>query len=90
MARFEWDPDKDRLNRAKHGIGFAEASAVFGGDHITIEDATTDEVREKTFGLIRGVLVLCVVHTDREGAIRIISARTATPNERRYFNAYFR
>jgi uncharacterized DUF497 family protein len=27
---FEWDPVKDSANRRKHGVGFAEASTVFG------------------------------------------------------------
>ena len=26
---FEWDPAKDRANREKHGVGFAEAQAAF-------------------------------------------------------------
>ncbi len=91
MAAFEWDPEKDRLNRAKHGIGFAEAAGVFDGDHISIEDMGVDDgVREKTFGVIRGVLVLCVVHTDRDGVTRIISARKATASERRFYDAHIR
>ena len=28
--RFEWDPEKDRRNLAKHGIGFDEALLVWG------------------------------------------------------------
>jgi len=27
---FEWDPHKDSANLEKHGIGFSEATAVFG------------------------------------------------------------
>ena len=27
--RFEWDPDKARQNRSKHGISFEEAVTVF-------------------------------------------------------------
>jgi uncharacterized DUF497 family protein len=91
MAQFEWDPEKNRQNLAKHGISFEEAASVFDGDHLSIEDeGPYDEVREKTYGLIRGVLILCVVHTDRDDVIRIISARRATKSERNLFNAYFR
>jgi hypothetical protein len=91
MAGFEWDQDKNRSNLAKHGISFEEARRIFDGDHLSIEDeGPHDEIRERSYGLIRGVLLLCVVHTDRDGVTRIISARKATPNERRYFDAHIR
>ena len=91
MAEFEWDEEKNRQNRAKHGISFAEAASVFDGDYMSIEDeGSYDEAREKTFGLVRGILVVCVVHTDRDGVIRIISARRATPNERRLYDDHIR
>ena len=28
-SQFEWDEEKDRSNRAKHGIGFEEAKVIF-------------------------------------------------------------
>lgn len=28
---FEWDADKDRANRAKHGINFEEVLSIFDG-----------------------------------------------------------
>lgn len=91
MADFEWDEEKNRLNQAKHRISFEEATEVFNGDHVTIEDADPyDELREKTFGLVRAVLVVCVAHTDRDGVIRIISARKATKSERDLYNAHLR
>ena len=91
MAGFEWDQDKNRSNLAKHGVSFEEAMGIFDGDHLSIEDeGAHDEIRERSYGLIRGVLLLCVVHTDRDGVTRIISARKATPSERRYFDAHIR
>ena len=89
MADFEWDPEKDRLNLAKHGISLEEASAIFDGPTLTAEDeGEYGEIRERTFGLLRGVVVVCVVHTLREDKIRIISARKATKAERTLFNAH--
>jgi uncharacterized DUF497 family protein len=89
MADFEWDPEKDRQNRAKHGISFEEAKAIFDGPVVTAEDdGDPDEIRERTYGLLRGVVVVCVVHTLRDDRIRIISARKATKAERTLFNAY--
>lgn len=91
MAEFEWDPEKDRQNLAKHRISFGEASAIFDGPTLSAEDeGPYGEVRERTYGLLRGVVVVCVIHTLREDRIRIISARKATPAERKLFNAHNR
>jgi uncharacterized protein len=35
---FEWDERKNRLNIAKHGIGFEEASGVFSDPHVIIRE----------------------------------------------------
>ena len=89
MADFEWDPEKNRRNVAKHGISFAEAAAIFDGPVLTAEDeGEYDEIRERSYGLLRGVVLVCVVHTLRNGKIRIISARKATKAERTLFNAH--
>ena len=89
MAQFEWDPEKDKQNLAKHGISFDEASAIFDGPLLSSEDEGDHaEVRERSYGLLKGVVVLCVVHTLRGETIRIISARKATKAERTLFNAH--
>ncbi len=90
MDRFEWDPAKNAANIKKHGISFEEASTIFDGPVLTGRDDSTDEPREKSFGLIAGVVVACVIHTDRNDRIRIISARKATANERKLFDAYIK
>ena len=51
--QFEWDPDKDRDNQAKHGVSFDEASTVFGDQFawtITDPDHSADENRFLTTG----------------------------------------
>jgi uncharacterized DUF497 family protein len=89
MSRFEWDEDKNLANRRKHGISFEEASTIFEGPVLSLEDeGHHSEVRERSYGLLGGVVAVCVVHTDRDGATRIISARKATRNERKHFDAY--
>jgi uncharacterized protein len=91
MSRFEWDDDKNRANRRKHGISFEEAATIFDGPVLSLEDASDpSEIRERSYGLIGGLVVACVIHTDRDDTIRIISARKATPNERKLFNAYLK
>jgi uncharacterized protein len=91
MRRFEWDEEKNLANRRKHGISFEEASAIFEGPMLSLDDEGHDgEVRERSYGLIGGVVVACVIHTDRDGVTRIISARKATRNERKHFDAYLK
>ena len=81
---FEWDDRKNRSNVRKHGIDFALASRIFDGPVLTKIDACLEygELREVSIGVVDGTVVLAVVHTDRFGAVRIISARKATPTER--------
>ncbi|WP_439395404.1 BrnT family toxin [Bradyrhizobium sp. PMVTL-01] len=90
MDGFEWDPEKNTSNMQKHGLSFEEAASIFGGPVLTGPDDSAEEYREKSFGLLGGVVVACVVHTERDGKIRIISARKATAKERKYFDAYLR
>ena len=42
-----WDPNKDRINRRKHGISFETAQLVFGDeDFITDQDPDPEEERK--------------------------------------------
>jgi uncharacterized DUF497 family protein len=90
MNGFEWDPEKNASNIQKHGLSFEEAASIFSGPVLTGADDTDGEYREKTFGLLAGSVVICVIHTDRNRNIRIISARKATPNERKHFDVYLK
>ncbi len=85
--RVEWDPRKAASNVKKHGVSFRDAATVFGDplawtfpdpDHSSTED------RFVTIGLTRTGEILVVAHTDSRDRIRIISARRATPRERRF------
>ena len=92
---FEWDADKDSSNLKKHGISFAEAVSIFQADVLTAEDpGSYGELRETSYGYlggdVSGSVVICVVHTDRGGSTRIISARKATSHERKLFDGYLR
>ena len=86
--RFEWDPAKAAENFARHGVHFDEGTTVFDdGLALTIPDPehSWHEDRVVTTGhSVQGRLVV-VVHTERDDRIRLISVRTATPNERRTY-----
>lgn len=86
-ARFEWDDDKDRANRHKHGIGFDEARTVFydkNGLLIADPDPSYAEERFIFIGMSAKLRILVVCHCYREpdAAIRIIPARKALRAER--------
>ena len=86
--RFEWDLKKTANNLRKHGISFKEAATVFGDPlSMTFEDPdhSINEDRFVTIGESRQRRILVVAHTDRRGVIRIISARKATPRERKFY-----
>jgi hypothetical protein len=80
---FEWDEKKAAANEKKHGIPFAIAAQVFL-DERRIEwadDRNYGERRNITIGLVDGIEIT-VAYTVRRGALRLISARKATRNER--------
>jgi uncharacterized DUF497 family protein len=83
---FEWDEGKASGNLAKHSVSFSEASTVFADPlSRTIPDPlhSDDEARFIIVGESSAGRTLVVVHTHRGEAIRIISARRATPRERK-------
>ena len=88
--QFEWDNEKDRANREKHGIGFEEAKIIFTRPVVTAQDDRRDYGEERfiSFGRIGKSIVVAVVHTRRLGRIRLISARKANRKERRAYYEY--
>jgi len=85
---FEWDSEKAQENENKHGVSFSEASEVFGDGQSSIvgdPDHSEGEDRYLIFGVSRSGRYLVVSYTEREERIRLISARTMTPSERRAY-----
>jgi uncharacterized protein len=82
---FEWDLEKAAANLLKHRILFEQACEIFFDPFLVMVDAaSSEESREAAIGLTEDWSLLVVVHVLRqEGALRIISARPATPSERR-------
>jgi uncharacterized DUF497 family protein len=88
MDEFEWDPRKARVNRRKHGIDFADATAVFEDEQaLTVRDeiSAVDEPRFLTLGRDALARLLVVTYTWRGERIRVISARRATVGEGRQY-----
>jgi uncharacterized DUF497 family protein len=88
---FSWDSRKARKNLEKHGVSFEEAATVFADpDGLEWTDSThsKEEARLKRLGWSASGRILILVYTWRrskndEETIRIISARRASPKERK-------
>jgi uncharacterized protein len=82
--QIEFDPDKDAINRAKHGVSLSRAVDLEILAYV--EDLRFAEPRFRLYGLIDGE-AHCLAGTDRDGAIRVISLRRAHAKEMRRYAA---
>ena len=92
--RFEWDEAKNRLNQAKHGVGFRDAATAFLDPNALISPdyRSEGEPRFVLVGISNALLLFFVAYTERERdgkeTIRIISARKGDKDDwRRYIAA---
>ena len=83
---FEFDPDKDATNIAKHGLSLADFEG-FDAESTVVSDDRTDygEERYLAFGMVGGLLH-CLVFTVRGEAQRLISFRRAHRKEMRRYD----
>jgi uncharacterized protein len=84
----QWDPRKAASNLRKHRVDFHEAGTVLDDPLSTTfpdPDHPGDERRCVTIGASVSGRILVVAHADRGEAIRLISARRATPRERTFY-----
>lgn len=87
---FEWDSEKADENLRKHGVTFSEGLTIFGDPlevMIPDPDHSEGELRFLSLGTSEGGRILVVSYTERGARIRIISAREATPRERREYES---
>ena len=84
----QWDNKKAARNVSKHGVSFQEAVTVFDDPLFVVFADPDHSVREERF-IIMGESsqerLLVVTYTQRPNGIRIISARKATPKERKTY-----
>jgi len=78
---FDFDNQKSRSNKKKHGIDFVEAQALWNDpDRIEIPAKTIDENRFLIIGKISDICWSAIV-TYRNEKVRIISVRRARKEE---------
>lgn len=90
---FEWDAAKALSNVAKHGVTFDQVATVLRDVlALTVFDSAHSQSEERwfTLGLDASGALLVVAHTYQvtgpiRARVRIISARAATPRERRFY-----
>ena len=88
--QFTWDAEKAKANLRKHGISFEEAASVFADENARLKHDSEHSAEEDRFvilGFSSTLRILVVCHAYRQGdqIIRLISARKATPNERKQY-----
>ena len=89
--RFEWDPNKNEINKRKHGLSFETAREVFYDELALLFDDPDHSEEEDRFLIIgmtdrKGVCIVSHCYRGEDEIIRIISARKATKTEQSVYN----
>lgn len=87
---FEWDENKNEINKRKHGLSFEEAQEVFYDDNAILFDDPDHSFGEERFliiGMVKSSKICIVRHCYRnsDNVIRLISAREATKREKKTY-----
>ena len=87
---FEWDENKNEINKRKHQVSFEEARTVFYDEEaLVIDDPDHSEAEERfiILGLSNkaNLLIVCHCYRASDTVIRIISARRATKTESKFY-----
>ena len=87
-GKFEWDSEKDEINKSKHGFSFSEILDMFDDpfflERYDAEHSSLEEDRYIGLGESGGAIIVMSAYTERERT-RIISARLATETERKLY-----
>ena len=84
--RFEFDPTKDKLNRARHGMSLALASTLAWDEALVWVDERYGYDELRMIGLVpKGDWLYYVSFVDRGRARRVISLRFAERREVKHY-----
>ena len=88
--KITFDPVKRQAALGERGLDFADASIVFAGPTITVEDTRRDygETRFQTVGFLADRMVM-VVWTPRDEARHVISMRKCNEREKAIYQEQF-
>jgi len=84
--KFEYDKNKSKINKEKHGIDFIEAQNLWQNDNALIVPAkiVDNEVRYALISLFKGKCYVAI-YTMRDEIYRIISVRRCRKNEEKSY-----
>lgn len=89
--RFEWDSDKNEINKIKHGLSFEQVLPIFNDpfffERYDREHSTQEEDRYFGLGCMQGVVIVATSYIENN-RIRLISARLASPKEEEVYNEF--
>jgi uncharacterized DUF497 family protein len=86
LRRFDFDPAKSAANKAKHGLDFVEAQAIWlDTDRVERAARTIGEPRFQIIGRIGQTTWTATVTYRHEDTIRIISVRRARQSEKAHY-----
>ena len=90
ISKFEWDENKNKINKEKHGVSFEEAASVFDDENALLKEDPDHSEQEERFIILgesirANLLVVCHCYRQPNDAIRIISARKATKSETKQY-----
>lgn len=92
-GKFEWDVNKAKENKRKHGISFAEILPMFDDplfwEQLDCAHSTAEETRYLGIAKVNGFAVVVCSYTERNRT-RIISARISTSEEERRYEEWCR
>jgi uncharacterized DUF497 family protein len=89
--RFTFDPNKDAINIAKHGLSLADAPTVFDAPHkLTLESPRSEERRLMDVAMVEvaGVVLVLVYVLREPDEVRAISLRRASKQERKLYASH--
>jgi len=86
---FEWNKEKRQSNLEKHGVDIFIAAFIFDGPTLTTKDDRHDygETRYRSTGMVDDICYV-VIHTNRNGVTRLISAWQGGRRDRRKLEAH--
>lgn len=87
--KFEFDDNKSRTNKAKHGITLDQATQIWASPYVELKAKTVDEPRYMIIGKLDGKLYSCI-YTHRGATTRLISARRSRKAEEGIYNEHIK
>ena len=85
MVQFEFDPDKSRSNKLKHGIDFEQAQELWNFPGLVVRSDRGDEERFARIAPTADGILWTAAFAKREDKIRIISVRRARKEEKELY-----